>query len=152
MGTRTTYSAFLRGPSAVLPEVEKADVVLERRDGEDLVLTTAGRSQAFAEGLDISVNTLRRLAVSHREIVRDSLADALPWVEWLPESERRDCLDELLTDLAASVAVGDFTRFHRDVVAWRDTARVWSDPDLAEQLTSEFSGEHGRVERPSRDR
>ena len=33
------YSAFLRGPSQVLPSPADADVILERRDEENLVLT-----------------------------------------------------------------------------------------------------------------
>lgn len=146
--TRTTYSGFLRGPSEVLPRLETGDVLLERRDGEDLILTTAGRAEAFREGLELGVAALRSLALTRRDVLAEVLVANLPWLQWLPDEDRIVCVDELVNDLAASVEVENFTRFHQDLVAWLHTAEAWSDPALAERLRTDLSGDAGEVVRP----
>ena len=143
-----TYSGFLRGSSEVLPRLAAGDIVLERRDGEDLVLSTVSRSNAFREGLGVGVTALRHLARTHREVLAGVLAEDLPWIAWLPEGDRATCVRELVDDLAASIEVENFTRFHQDLVAWRHTAEVWADPALAERLQGDFAGDGGEVPRP----
>ena len=107
---RFTYSAFLRGPSDILPALERGDVVLERRDGVDLVLSTTDRANASHDGLDVGAATLAQIAIDH-------------------------------------------PRFTHDLNAWRITAEVWSDPDLAARLHGEFIGDIGEVPAlPWRDR
>lgn len=145
---RTTYSGFLRGPSEVLPRLSYGDVLLERRDGEDLVLTTATRAAAFLEGLNVGVTALRHLAKSHHDLLAEVLTEELPWLRWLPEADRSACVRELVDDLAASIEVENFSRFHLDLTAWRHTAEVWADPELADRLTGDFVGDGGNVHRP----
>lgn len=147
-GTRVTYSGFLRGPSDVLPRVAVGDVVLERRDGENLLLSTEDRTVAFREGLDFGATALRQIAREHPGVLADTLRESLPWLGWLPDEDRTACIRELLDDLAASAAVENFTRFHADLVAWRSTAEVWADPALAERLQADFEGDVGEVKRP----
>jgi len=144
-----TYSGFLRGPSDVLPKVERADVVLERRDGEDLVLSTMRRATAFREGLNIGITALRHLAHTHQDLLGELLGKALPWMVWLPDAERRACAEELIGDLAASVEVDNFARFHQDLVAWQHTAEVWADPNVAARLQEDFAGVDDEVLRPT---
>lgn len=150
MTTRTfPYSGFLRGPSDVLPALELGDVVLERRDGDDLVLSTHARSAALHEGLGVGASALRSIARLHMDVLKDALAGELPWLRWLPEDDQATCLRELTDDLAASVDTDSFVRFQNDLVAWRNTAQVWADPALAERLQADLAGEAGEVQRPS---
>ncbi len=146
-----SYSEFLRSSSSTVARLNAGDIVLERRDGEDLLLTTLGRSAALKEGLGFGADVLRRLANQDRELLSDLLVDQLPWLRWLPEPDRTECVRELVDDLAASVDTDNFIRFHQDLVAWRNTAEVWSDPARAEQLAGPFGEHGGEVERPNTD-
>ncbi|WP_405139913.1 hypothetical protein OG589_24455 [Sphaerisporangium sp. NBC_01403] len=73
------YNAFLRGPSQVLPSLDDADIVLERRDDENLVLMRAARFEAGAATLRIAARSRAILARRNSD-----LAEELPWTTWLP--------------------------------------------------------------------
>lgn len=145
---RVAYSGFLRGPGDVLPKVEVEDVVLERRDGVDLVLSTVPRVEAVREGLDVGVDLLRAVARDHADLLAEALREDQPWITWLPADDQVACVRELTADLAASIDTGSFVRFHDDLVAWRHTAEVWADPDLAAALQGDLAGGAGSVARP----
>ena len=124
MTTRTfPYSAFLRGPSQVLPSLADADVILERRDEENLVLMRAERFEATATGLRIAARSLATLARRHRDLAEELLAEELPW---LPAPERLACVQELLADLVAGADTGLLLPFARNLASWRSTAQAWS--------------------------
>jgi hypothetical protein len=142
------YSVFLRGPSEVLPALEHGDVQLERRDGEDLVLTRRQRYQAAMEGVSLVSRMLRSMAKDDPEKVGGFLAEQLPWVRWLPKGELADCLAEILSQLAAGAETGTFEPFSRAVTQWAHTAEVWADPELAKRLTSPFAGDGPEILRP----
>ncbi len=146
--TKMSYSGFLRGPTVATDAVESGDVLLERRDGVDLVLTTVTRVSANDEALSLGAVTLRALSRSNPTIVAAALAEQLPWLTWLPDADRLACTTELVNDLAASAALHTFTKFHHDLVAWKHTAEVWSDPELARRLAGTYDGDGGEVARP----
>jgi hypothetical protein len=145
------YSSFLRGPSQVLPSLAEADVMLERRDEENLVLTRAERFEAVATGLRIAARSLAILARRHRDLAEEALAEELPWLTWLPAEERPICVRELLSDLVAGADTGLLVPFARNLVSWRSTAEAWSDPRLARELQGPFEGDGPVIERPARD-
>ncbi len=150
MGVQTfPYSVFLRGPSRVLPSLTDADVVLERRDEENLVLMRAERFDAVADGLRIAARSLATLARRDRGLAEELLAEELPWLTWLPEQERLACVRELLADLVAGADTGLLTPFARSLTSWRSTAEVWSDPTLARELHGPFDGTGPQLDRPS---
>lgn len=142
------YSAFLRGPSQVLPSLTDADVILERRDEENLVLTRAERFDAVNSGLRIAARSLAVLARRHPELAEEALAEELPWLTWLPAEERPLCVRELLADLLAGADTGLLIPFARNLASWRSTAEVWSDPELARQLRGPFRGDGPAIDRP----
>jgi hypothetical protein len=125
------YSAFLRGPSRVLPSLADADVILARRDEENLVLMREERFEAAATGLRIAARSLAVLARRQRDLAEELLAEELPWLTWLPAAERLACVRELLADLVAGADTGLLMPFARNLASWRSTAEVWSDPTLA---------------------
>ncbi|TLP63937.1 hypothetical protein [Microbispora triticiradicis] len=150
MSTRTVpYSAFLRGPSQVLPSLDSADVILERRDDEDLVLMRAERFEAGAASLRIAARALAIVARRNSSLAEDVLAEELPWLTWLPDTERPACVSELLNHLIAGADTGELLPFARALTAWRSTAVVWSDPELARELQGPFPGDGPEVPRPS---
>jgi hypothetical protein len=143
-----SYSAFLRGPSQVLPSLDDADVILERRDEEDLVLMRAERFEATAAGLRIAARSLAVLARRAPDLAEELLAEELPWLHWLPETERDGCVRELLADLVAGADTGLLLPFARNLASWRATAEVWSDPQLAHELQGPFPGDGPGIDRP----
>lgn len=142
------YSAFLRGPSQVLPSLDDADVILERRDEENLVLMRAERFEATASGLRMAARSLAILARRHLDLAEEVLAEELPWLHWLPETERPACVRELLADLVAGADTGLLLPFARNLASWRATAEVWSDPQQAHELMGPFPGDGTELERP----
>jgi hypothetical protein len=145
------YSAFLRGPSKVLPSLDDADVILERRDEENLVLIRAERFDAVTTGLRIAARSLAILARRHRNLAEEALAEELPWLAWLPVDERPACVAELLSDLLAGADTGLLLPFVRNLASWRSTAEAWSDPHLAHDLQGPFAGDGPALDRPSQD-
>lgn len=149
MATKTfPYSAFLRGPTQVLPSLDDADVVLERRDAENLVLMREERFDAGAAGLSVAARALAILARRNRELAEEVLAEELPWTTWLPVTERKQCVSELVNHLVAGADTGELLPFGRALISWRSTAVVWSDPQLARELRGPFPGDGAEVLRP----
>lgn len=150
VGLKMSYSGFLRGPTTVTEAVEQDDVLLERRDGVDLVLTTVSRADLNDEALMLGAVALRSISKSHPELVAEALEEHLPWIAWLPVDDRALCTTELIADLAASATVHSFARLHHDIVAWRHTAEAWSDPVVADRLMRSIETHTDDVERPAR--
>ncbi|MCF6473727.1 hypothetical protein FAF44_35880 [Nonomuraea sp. MG754425] len=142
------YSAFLRGPTQVLPSLDDADVILERRDDENLVLMRAERFEAGASGLRIAARALAIVARRNAALAEEVLAEELPWVTWLPDEERPECVRELLAHLIAGADTGELLPFARALMSWRSTALVWSDPQLARELQGPFPGDGPEAARP----
>ncbi|MCT9929780.1 hypothetical protein N5079_06045 [Planotetraspora sp. A-T 1434] len=142
------YSAFLRGPSQVLPSLDDADVVLERRDDEDLVLMRAERFEAGVATLRIAARSLAILARRNSSLAEEVLTEELPWTTWLPLTERHECVRDLLGHLVAGADTGELLPFSRALISWRSTAVVWSDPQLARELQGPFPGDGAEISRP----
>jgi hypothetical protein len=150
--TTFPYSAFLRGPSDVLPQLEEGDVLLERRDDENLVLTRYARFAARQEGMTLAARLLGDAVRDRAEMVVGLLRQELPWIRWLPEAEQAQCAGELIGELAAGADTGVLEPFARALAAWRSTAEVWSDPDLARRLQGPFAGDGDEIPRPHKKR
>ncbi|MEV5413483.1 hypothetical protein AB0K60_32210 [Thermopolyspora sp. NPDC052614] len=149
MTTKTfSYSSFLRSPSQVLPSLDDADVILERRDEENLILMRAERFEAGVTGVRIAARALAILARRNRALAEEVLAEELPWTTWLPETERQECVRDLLRHLIAGADTGELLPFSRALTSWRSTAVVWSDPELARELQGPFTGDGPEVPRP----
>ncbi len=142
------YSSFLRGPSAVLPALERGDVLLDRRDAENLVMMRAGRYRAAMRGMSLASAMVRDLAKKDAAPAARLLAEQLPWLAWMPKPEQQACLSEILTHLAAGAETGTFEPFARALAEWEHTAEVWADPKLARRLSSELLGDGNAIPRP----
>jgi hypothetical protein len=143
------YSAFLRGPSELLPTLDNADIILERRDDENLILMRAERFEAGAATLRIAARALAIVARRNSDLAQEVLAEELPWLTWLPDTERHECVRELLGHLMAGADTGELLPFARALTSWRSTALIWSDPSLAHDLQGPFSGDGAEVTRPN---
>lgn len=148
--THHPYSAFLRQPTSVVTDVEEGgDVILERRDGEDMVLTSVNRFQATLYGATVATRVLRDLLTSDAAHVKAFLIRELPWLRWLPEDEQRLCVEELIGELMAGADTANMLPFARAVRAWSATAEIHSDPELANRLRGPFPGDGPAIPRPA---
>jgi hypothetical protein len=147
--THAPYSSFLRGPASVLPRLDDADVVLERRDEENLVLTTLRRFAAREEGAALAGRLIAKIVEKDPSMIDELLSSEFPWMRWLPDAEKALALADITGELVAGAETGSLEPFDRAVNEWRDTAVIWSDPRLAERLGHSFAGDGEVLLRPS---
>jgi PHD/YefM family antitoxin component YafN of YafNO toxin-antitoxin module len=147
MSTRAIpFSTFQRQQTTLFSTLEDADVILERRGAENLVVMRDARYQAMADGLRLLARSMSLVARGNRKLAEEVFAEELPWVTWLPAEERAECVRELLDDLIAGADTGLFLPFARNLSAWRSTAEAWSDPALVRRLQGAFDDTSESVE------
>ncbi len=135
------FSEFLRRSGDVLREVEEHDVLLRRRDGADLMLVRADREEVVRDTIGLSSSLLGWFARTHARELAQGLPEALPWLRFLPESERETFAEEFVRVLEASISLDSFDRLGVLLSQWRNTAYVWSRPELLEALRADQAGE-----------
>ncbi|GAA0949614.1 hypothetical protein GCM10009560_68050 [Nonomuraea longicatena] len=108
----------------------------------------AERFEASAASLRIAARALAIVARRSDSLAEEVLAEELPWVTWLPDTERQACVRELLGHLIAGADTGELLPFGRALASWRSTAVAWSDPQLARELQGPFPGDGPEVPRP----
>jgi len=146
-----TFSEFLRGPNPITELAYRDDVVLTRRNDEDLVLSTVWRQNYREEATTVAAGALRSLARSHPDLVASALVDELPWLSWLPEDEEAECVKQMIIDLAAGASVKSYRAFFQHLIQWKHTAEIHADPELLAEITRPLTGpEYGPVPRPGR--
>jgi len=128
------FSDLLRKPKEVTDDVEQSDVLLRRRDEPDLRLSRADREAQRVDLFSAIGRALRNLAVHSPAALADALADAFPWLEFLPSTDRRSFLDEFSRVVTAAAAVDNYEPLTQLVREWRATAEVHADPKLARRL------------------
>jgi len=128
------FSDLLRKPKEVTEDVEQSDILLRRRDEPDLRLSRADREVARADTFSAIGRALRNLAVHNPAALADAMGDAFPWVEFLPQADRRSFLDEFSRVVVAAAALDDYETLSQLVREWRATAEIYADPRMARRL------------------
>ncbi|MEU2031655.1 hypothetical protein [Nocardia amamiensis] len=143
------FSDLIRKQTSVFPALADADVILERRDAENLVLSRSERFEAKETALRLLARTIAIIARSNRGLAEEVFAEELPWLKWLPDTGRAEAAAELLDQLIAGADTGLFTPFARDLVAWQHTAEIYAQPELAQRLAGPFDpSDFSEVSRP----
>ncbi|WP_405167517.1 hypothetical protein OG203_22090 [Nocardia sp. NBC_01499] len=146
------FSDLIRKQTSVFPALDDADVILERRDAENLVLSRSERFEAKETAIRLLARTIAIIAKTNRSLAEEVFSEELPWLKWLPETGRTEAVNELLDHLIAGADTGLFTPFARDLVAWQHTAEIYAQPELARHLTGTFEpGDFTEVVRPGGD-
>src|SRR5262245_46943400 len=128
------FSTLINKQTSVFPALDDADVILERRDAENLVLMRSERFQAMADGLRLASRSLAIVARTNRSLAEEVFTEQLPWLTWLPAEARPECVAELLDHLLAGAETGLLVPFARALREWMSTAEIYSDPELARRL------------------
>ena len=145
-----TLTDFLRDPKAVVDRLEHADVVLHRRNAEDLRLSLESRSKAVAASVRFVARVLGS-ALSD-ETVRPRLeasAEAIPWVSFLPPRQRQEFLVDFFRTAEAAAELGVMTPLAQLLREWQATAAIYANPDLATELRRPLADDGERVPAPS---
>ena len=153
--TNVNFSELLRNSAAIIARLFSgglAGLRLTRRDGDDLYLTTAKRAEQVSEVVRSNVLMLRHL-LNDPEVPRtrleNALADAHPWVGFLPEPAIQEFLGELIETSRASLDIDAVGAVYQVIVEWKHTAEIYAEPDLYKRLASVSHGDdHGRVPMP----
>ena len=128
------FSDLLRHPNDVAGDLEGGDVLLRRRDEPDLRLTRADREAERVVALVAFGRTLRNLAVHNRRALDEALADAFPWIEFLPGVDRSLFTDEFSRVAIAAAELDSYGPLSQLIREWRATAEIHADPSLARSL------------------
>jgi hypothetical protein len=122
-----TLSEFLQHSGEVLPGLERGEIILRRRDGEDLIVMTRGQNDALA-------TTLRVLAGMVRGNGTEQATAILPWFAFLSSRDQKRCLEELGRVASAAVANGELSRLEETLYQWESTGlAAWDDQRLRER-------------------
>ena len=130
------FSEFLRHPRDVVAELGEGDVVLRRRNAPALRLVRADRHEERSAALEASTRLLRNVALHSPAALSGALADAFPWVEFLPEREREVFAEGLTRTMVAASSVDNCAPFAQLIREWRATAEICADPELARRLAA----------------
>lgn len=126
-------------------------LLVRRRDAEDLVLTTAARAEL--EHTAASVTTRMFVALMQRdprarELVTEVLPEVFPWVAFLSRAEVQEFVVELVATLRAAESLDNPAPVVQVIEAWRHTAEVLADPELAAILAADTDEDLGGVPAP----
>jgi hypothetical protein len=143
------FSELVRKQTSVFPLLAEADVLLERRDAENVVLMRDERYRAMEGALRLAARSLGLVAKANRQLAEDVFAEELPWLAWLPAEHRPEAVRELLDDLLAGADTGHYLPFLRDLTAWKHTAEVYTEPARVAHLSGPLDrADFVEVERP----
>ena len=127
-------------------------LVVRRRDAEDLVLTTASRASQARTASSATTRLLASLMQSDphvADLVTDVAPEVFPWVAFLSREEARTFVDELVSTMTAAESIDNPAPVAQVIEAWRHTAEVLADPDLAAALAAPSDADHGPVPKPA---
>jgi hypothetical protein len=125
----TTLTNFLQHSGRVLSDVERGEIILRRRDGDDLVLLTRRHWEALSESF-LALAEAYRLAQVGAEPGRDRAPTwfALPWMSLLTPEDQRACIEEVSKATIAALHSGNLSDLADLLAQWRATAlATWDD-------------------------
>ncbi|HEX3825691.1 MAG TPA: hypothetical protein VHV82_00335 [Sporichthyaceae bacterium] len=133
-----TLSKFVQMPTSGLKPLDAGeDVVLTRRDGEDLLVRRARDVRRSEDSLAHLANVVARIAaVEIQEPTLAALRDEFPWLGLLSDDEVVAFANEYLSVARACAAVANFTQLEIVTQAWRSTAQMAGDPELRALVAS----------------
>ncbi len=145
----------LRGKATVEAWLHKSTnrfLVVRRRDAEDLVLTTASRAAQAREASSVTSRLFVAL-MQHdphvRDLVTDVVPEVFPWVAFLSREELRQFVVELVSTIRAAESIDNPAPVAQVIDAWRHTAEVLADPELAAVLSAPSDEDFGQVSPPA---
>lgn len=146
------WSELQRDPRGVAALADQGDVRVRRRDGVPLLLVREDSVEAAAVGAVSAARALRNaLAHLSPDEAVGSLVEEFPWLDLMPEVDRRLFATDFVRAVAASAELGRWSVLAQVIIEWRATAAVHADPAMAGELTRPLSDDLGPVPAPEGD-
>lgn len=155
METVTFSDLQLRGKATVegwLRRSQSRALRIQRRDAEDLVLTTATRAAQAREASSVTVRIFVALMQRDPQVleqVTEIVPDVFPWVAFLSHEEMQEFVTELMLTMRSADAIDNPAPVVQVIDSWRHTAEVLADPELTAALIEPSEGDFGPVTQPS---
>ena len=145
-----TLTDFLRDPKSIVEQLDRRDVVLHRRNAADLHLSLRSRVEADDEAVGFLARLLGRVLadVDIRERFAESVA-TIPWVTFLPASERDVFVEEVVRTAEGAADLGSMAALAQVLTEWKATAAIHADPTLAIELKRPIGGIGPHITEPS---
>lgn len=145
-----TLTDFLRDPKSIVEQLDRRDVVLHRRNAADLHLSLRSRVEADDEAVGFLARLLGRVLadVDVRERLAESVA-TIPWVTFLPASERDVFVEEVVRTAEGAAELGSMAALAQVLTEWKATAAIHADPTLAIELKRPIGGIGQHITEPS---
>lgn len=146
------FSQLLQHSRDTLEQLEESRdrrLRLVRRDGEDLILESAGRAEADEEVLTLTVRIIWELLNTDPEVLTRVFPLAFPWMRFLPSQDARAFITEFTETARACAELSTLMPLSAVVAAWRATAEVHANPELLRALTTPLDEvDYGAVPEP----
>lgn len=150
--TEVQWSELQRDPRGVAALADRGDVRVRRRDGVPLLLVREDSASSAADGALSAARALRNaLAHLSADEAVDALVEEFPWVDLLPEADRRRFVADFVRGVGASAELGRWSVLAQVLVEWRATAAIHADPVLVDELSKPLDDDLGPVPAPAPD-
>jgi len=131
-----TFSYLLKHSGDVLAELEHRDVMLERRDGEDVMVSPRHRAEAVKDSLGMAMRVLAGM-LSDTELAPRTLRSvtlSIPWTAWLAVPDQEEFFREFVTTARSCNETDYYEPLSRLLYRWRVSAEIMHDPALSALL------------------
>ncbi|MGW6333575.1 hypothetical protein [Nocardia rhamnosiphila] len=146
---RLPFSDLSQSQTSVFALLADLDMLLEREDAENVVLIREDRYRAMSGALQLAARSLGPIAKANPQLAEDALVEELPWLRSLPSEHRPEAIEELLGDLLAGADTGHYLPLLRNLIAWKHTAEIYTNPALVTELSGPLHrSDFVEVERP----
>jgi hypothetical protein len=147
--TEVQWSELQRDPKGVAALADQGDVRVKRRDGVPLLLVREDSASSAAVGALSAARALRNaLAHLSADEAVEALTEEFPWLDVLPDVDRRQFAADFVRAVQASAELGRWAVLAQVIVEWKAAAAIHADPALAEELTRPLDDDFGPVPTP----
>jgi hypothetical protein len=134
-----TFSYLLKHSGDVLSELEHRDVMLERRDGEDVLVSPRHRAEAVKDSLGMAMRVIAGL-LGDAELAPSTLRTvtvSIPWTAWLSVPDQEEFFREFVVTARSCNETDYYEPLARLLYRWKVSAEIVHDPALSELLNED---------------
>ena len=95
------------------------------------------------------MSTVREVNWSDLDALAETVAREFPWLRLLSRPEIKEFIREFADAVVAAAELSRWDLVDRLVHAWKATAAIHADPDLAARLSTPIDADHGPVPSPA---
>jgi len=145
---RYSSSALSRNSKAVFDDAQETPVVIERRDGEDLILAPASEVEKEREFFALAAHLVAIAVSDDNSTFIQRLEAPFPWITLLTGTERHLFAQEIVEQARAAFSIRAPHPLLRTIAQWQATAEGHAAGVTNDSITIDFDSAT-QVERPA---